>query len=259
MMLPVYIDPSDFVAANALTEREVVVFTTLLLDRLEKEFRFQWEQEIEHNLHRTRDEYMRGMFTERPDEKTIVMGVTSRESKLAVALELGKEPFDEKQGFMYSSKRHLKRGGGWYLTIPFRHAIPTSVGESSAFTSVLPMVVYRMALRAQDRPLTLRQLPPEHRWKGFRREIRREGRVLYPEYHHRSARYEGLIRVPDMAEGGSRGRGHYMTFRRVSDLSDANSWIHPGFVPRNFLRTALQKTDIPSVIRLAKIDFIQNR
>ena len=262
MILPLSIDPSDFANVDTLSADEVKTFSVMLLSRLERELRGKWKDQILQNLHSTRAEYMKGMFTERPNDSTVVMGVTARESKLAVALELGRPPFDEKEGFMHSQKRHLKRGGGWWLTIPFRHAIPTALGESQAFSNVMPGEIYKLAFRAQGRPLTKQQLPVEHRIPGVRHEIsNRRGRLLFPRYIHKAAQYEGLVRKADMAEGRSKGRGKYMTFRRVSDLSDVNSWIHPGFVPRAFLKKSLEKvkTDIPTIVHETKIEFFQNR
>lgn len=252
-MIPISIDITDFAVASAMTDEEMASFTSLLLDRLEEGFKEQWINQVNRNLHSTRIEYMRAMFTDRPTDNSVVMGVTARESQLAVDLELGKEPFDEKVGFSRSAKRHLKRRGGWYLTVPFRHATPLALGESAAFTSVMPLAVYRLARRA-TRPLTLQQLPTAQQVRTVRPEIRTSTGRVYLAYQRKTARYESLMRIPHTPER----RGGYYTFRRVSDLSDENSWIHPGFTPRNLLGKALQETDIESIVRRAKIEFYHN-
>lgn len=252
-MIPVFVDVSDFVEQSALTPEETSAFVTLLLHKLEQEFREKWMDQVEQNLHSTRAEYMKAMFTDHPNDNTVVMGVTARESPLAVMLELGADAFDEKVGFMHSSKRTLKRGGGWYLTVPFRHGVPTTLRER--FTSVMPVSVYMLARRAAGRPLALRQLPASQQVKTVRPEIRTAGGKVYPAYQRKTARYEGLVRVPHVPER----HGGYFTFRRVSDLSDQNSWIHPGLVPRNLLGKALNETDVSSVVRRARIDFFKQR
>jgi hypothetical protein len=249
-MLQLRIDASDFVEQSAISPGEMDGFKALLLDRLAAGFQEQWTNQVNESLHSTRQEYMRGMYVDRPDDDTVIMGVLASKSRLAVDIELGKDAFDEKIGFERSTKKTMKKNGtGWYLTIPFRHAVPTALGESSVFNSVMPVSVYQLA-RTEKKPLTKAQLPASLQTPGIRPGFNSAGRSFRP-YQHKTARYEGLFRVPDEAEA----RGQYMTFRRVSDLSDPNSWIHPGFVPRNLLGKALEKTDVGSIVRQAKIDF----
>ena len=47
-----------------------------------------------------------------------------------------------------------------------------------------------------------------------------------------------------------------MTFRRVSDKSDPNSWIHPGFDARKFMDKALDQTQIPQVVDMVLDNFL---
>jgi hypothetical protein len=249
-MLALKINMSDFIEVSQLNQGDIDGFKSLLLDRLEDGFKEQWENQINENLHSTRAEYRKGMYSERPDENTVVMGVIARKSMLSVDIELGKNAFDEKIGFEKSSKKTMKKDGkGWYLTIPFRHSVPLSVGESGAFNSTMPLSVYKLA-RQKAKPLTWGDLPVDQQQKGVREGFNSAGRS-FPAYTHKSARYEGLVRNPDAVEA----RGTYFTFRRVSELSDANSFIHPGFVPRGFLQKALNKTNIEAIVRQAKSDF----
>jgi hypothetical protein len=252
-MLNLTIDMHDFIDQSALSESEIDGFKALLLDSLAEGFKEQWQNEVNSTLHSTRREYEKGMFVDRPDDSTVVMGVIATRSQLAVDLELGKNAFDEKQGFSMSPKRHDKKDGGWFLTIPFRSAIPTAIGESSTFTNVMPLSVYLLAKKA-NKPLTLGQLPTDQQVKGVRAGFN-SGGVSYPAYRHKSARFEGIFRFVDADEN----RGTYFTFRRVSDLSDKNSWIHPGFLPRNLLGKAMNKTDVGTIVRKAKVDYFGNK
>jgi hypothetical protein len=251
MPLAINIDASDYIEQSSLSQDEISGFHALLLDRLADGFKEQWTDEVNQTLHSTRPEYMRGMFVSRPDENTVVMGVIARQSKLAVMIETGTDAFDEKQGFQQSSKSTPKKNGGWFITIPFRHAVPYSLGES--FSSVMPLGVYRAVRKAKGKPVRLNKLPVSEQTKGFRPEFTSGGKT-YKQYNYRAARYESLIRIKDP----DTGKGQYFTFRRVSDLSDINSWIHPGFLPYNLLGKALQRTDIPNIARKAKIDFFKN-
>ena len=252
MPLAINIDASDYIAQSSLSQDEISGFHALLLDRLADGFKEQWTDEVNQTLHSTRPEYMWGMFVSRPDENTVVMGVTARKSRLAVDLELGKNAWDEKQAFAISPKRTIKKNGGWFLTIPFRFSTPTALGESAAFTNTLPMAVYKVA-KNQNTPVRKSQLPTGLQQPTTRAAFNSGGHS-YRAYTHKASIYESLIRVPDKDEN----RGQYMTFRRVSDLSDVNSWIHPGFLPYNLLGKALQRTDVPNIVRKAKIDFFKN-
>ena len=252
-MLPVSIDIQPLVDKFCFSESEIDSFSSILLDSLSLMFQEEWVNQINTHLHSSRQEYMRGMFVERPNDKSIVFGVTERQSKLAVAIESGKAPWDEKEGFQKSSKRIKTKKGGWYLTIPFRHAIPTSVGESPIFSTIMPGSIYKMA-RTSNSPLTREELPSPYNEPGMREPIIREG-LNIPAYKHKSATYEGLIRVVDRDEN----RGQYLTFRRVSNNSDPSSWWHPGFEARELLNKSLDEIDISSTVRSVMVDFIENR
>jgi hypothetical protein len=251
-MLNLSIDMSNFIDESALSNEEIAGFKALLLDRLADGFQSKWQDEVNQTLHSTRREYEKGMYVDRPTDDTVVMGVIATKSQLAVDLETGKNAFDEKLGFSQSPKRHDKKDGGWFLTVPFRSGIPSSLGESSAFTNVMPLSVYLLARKAK-KPLTLGELPEDQQVKGVREGFN-SGEVSYPAYQHKTARFEGLFRFEDVDEN----RGQYFTFRRVSDLSDKNSFIHPGFIPYNLIGKAMEKVDIGNIVRTAKVDYFGN-
>jgi hypothetical protein len=254
MPLAINIDASDFITQSSLSNEEMNSFKSLLLDQLADGFKEEWMNQVNENLHSTRQEYLRGVFVDRPSDDVIIMGVTARKSKLAVNLELGMDAFDEKQNFAQSPKRTMKKDGkGWYITVPFRFSTPTALGESSVFSNPLPLAVYKIA-KNQTSGVKQSQLPIGLQTKGVREGFNSAGRS-FKAYTHKASLYEGLIKVKDRDEN----RSQYMTFRRVSDLSDQNAWIHPGFLPHNFLGKALDRTDITSIVRRAKIDFFKNR
>jgi hypothetical protein len=252
-LLPVSINIDDFVEKSALSKSDIKSFTGLLLDKMAGRFQEEWLSVIKENLHSTRQEYQKGMFVDRPNDNTVVFGVTARQSRLAVDLELGKSGFDEKPGFEKSKKATKGKDGSWYITVPFRHAVPGSVGESTAFSSVLPEEAYKLA-KSQSTPVQLSQLPSYLQKKGVRQEFKIKNKVI-PAYQHKAAKYEGLIRIVDQREN----RGQYMTFRRVSNNSDPYAWFHPGFRPYGLLGKALIKTDVASVVRRARLEFLTSR
>jgi hypothetical protein len=193
-----------------------------------------WESNIDSSLHSTRSEYRRAIFTEQPDDYSMVFGMTPTKSKLAMMLEEGASEFDIKAGMEKSSKRHwyssLKdHQEHWYITIPFRHATSEAVAESMIFSNQMPQEIEQL-IKTTGRPLKLSDLPSQYR----------DVRTSRVGYVHRAAIYEGLHRT-DISSTEKENRGGYFTFRRISDKSEANSWQHPGFEPLKLMEKALSE------------------
>jgi len=206
-----------------------------------------WENNIDNSLKGTRSEYKAAIFTEQPDDFSIVFGMTPRQSKLGVMLEEGATSFDMKDGFSKSDKKKSKKDGGWYLTIPFRHATSEAVAESAIFSGQMPKEVEGL-VKISEKPLKLSDLPGEYRDK----------RISRVGYQHKTAIYEGLHRR-DISSTDKEKRGGYFTFRRVSDKSEANSWQHPGFEPLKLMEKTLSDIPIDKIVDKAVDDFLTTK
>jgi hypothetical protein len=146
-----------------------------------------------------------------PDSFT---GVLTLRGKWPNMLEEGFSAFDQKNGFMNSKHIKRKKDGGWYLTIPFRHRTPGTAG-SAVGGQAMPDDIYAQAraLKGGEKLTgTETNYPPQTSWKG---------------YEHKSGIYEGMKRITKTYNIATQNM--YMTFRRVSDKSDPDSWWHPGF------------------------------
>lgn len=250
-MLPIIIDISETIQEFDLSREEVSSMSRYILTRLSDEFLRNWERNIDSELGSTRTEYKKAIYIDQPDDFNIVMGLSPRLSKLALMLEEGASPFDIKDGFEKSSKRHNKIGGGWYLTVPFRHATAGAVAESG-FSTVLPERIQQIA-KAQVTPLKITDLPDKYQIKGVRQTI--TGAKTIPEYKHKAAIYEGLVRK-NIAASENEKRGGYFTFRRVSDNSDELSWMHKGLEARKFMDKTLGDVDFGTVVDMAVDEFL---
>lgn len=253
-MVPVVIDISGVINRLSLYPEEVKGYSRYVLDTLGRRYMELWEKQVNDNLHQTRNAYKSGMRMEYLDEFNLVFVLEGKgEGKLGIMLETGVAPFDIKDGFKKSSKAQHKKGGGWYLTIPFRFATSQAIAESSIFANQMPKPVENIARRS-IRPLSVVDLPAEFQKKGVRKEIE-QGAITIPEYQHKASVFVGIRR--DV----SRGQGHYMNFRRVSDRSDENSWIHKGFEPHNLMGKALEQLsgELPALIDLAEDKFLKGR
>lgn len=243
MIAPIYIDLSGVIDEFILSKEETTALSAFVLDNIGDEYMRVWETNIDNLLHQTRSEYKNAIFVERPDDFSLIFGMTPRQSKLGMMLEEGASQFDIKEGFKKSDKKKFKANGGWYLTIPFRHATSSAVAESAIFSSKMPNRIEQL-VKASKSPLKLNQLP-----KGYR-----EVKTSHTGYVHKSAIYEGLHRR-DISTGKEK-RGGYYTFRRVSDISEDNSWIHPGFKALNLMDKSLNDLRIDFIVDKAVDQFL---
>ena len=185
-------------------------------------------------------------------------------------IEEGASPFDLKEGFKKSDKvsytvpvynakgKMIRKGGGWYLTIPFRHGTPGIVGQSG-FANEMPQEVYNVIRkRAARQPLAAVDIPSPYDVPKSRAAIMDEQnkRVLYAEYQHKHSIYEGMIKKT--AAYNKVTQNTYMTFRRASDNSDPLSWIHRGIKAHHLASEAIKSVDVEQIVTNRVTEFLDN-
>lgn len=249
-MIPIIIDttslPFDAASNKDLVERVVDSVVKDITASLARE----WEQQAIQGLHQTRERYINNLFV--VDEGRMQGSVVLDYSKdpMIRMIEEGASAYDLKDGFAKSSKKKMKADGGWYLTIPFRQATPGAVAESSVFSSKMPSEIYDIVRNKEaniDIPgggkrsvgLKIGEIPEKYQIKETRAGDNIPESKAFKEYQHKSSLYEGITKIQDSKTGQSM----YMSFRRVSDNSDPNSWIHPGMDVQNFGDKALSKLE----------------
>ena len=254
-MLPITIDISEAVGRLALSNEEVKSYSRLVLDVISDKYMDEWRSMV-RKLGRTRTAYMNGMERNYIDDFNVEFVLNAKGAGVvAMMLERGASPFDMKDGFSKSSKKKTKEGGGWYLTIPFRHATSQAIGES--MSGKLPNRVQQIAKKVGNVKVT--DLPTQYQQKGVRREIR-QGSIIIPEYVHKNPIYEGLTRK-DISSTEKEKRGGYMTFRRVSDKTiekEPWAWYHPGFQAKDFMGKAMDNLtkEFESLVDYAETQFL---
>lgn len=202
-------------------------------------------------------------------------GLITLTDNFALDLEDGKQAFDMKQGFANSSKakrskenyKRYNKGKtidwkekGWYLTIPFRWGVPTSLGTE--FSNVMENPIYKAALKLKPfikgeneniiqigEHLSIEQLKTigDIYTKRLTHNVEFQGTNI--SYTHVAPIREGMIRT--LKEYENTSQGTYVTFRRVSANSNKNSWIHKGLQAKHFFETALQSTDFETLVGLS--------
>ena len=199
----------------------------------------KWRSLASKKLSSTRRLYVNGLVI--VDEGRLKSSIVLK-GKLPNMIENGISAYDMKIGFSKSGKIKRNKDGGWYLTIPFRHAASTSLGENEAFSTKLPKEVHSVA--KSGRAVRLQDLPAALQTK----------KTNSKGYTHKSAIYEGLKRQTD-DQGRTSG---YSTFRRVGSNSPKNSWINKGMPPRNFASKALSDPSVKIVVDNIIDDFIND-
>jgi hypothetical protein len=232
MMPPVYIDATSLMNTFNIPKEDITQFVGNIVSQVADEFKYAWDQEASV-LKSSRQEYKAGLGVEKIDDMSYAVVL---KGWLPNGIEQGLEGFDEKMGFKSSSKAHQTKNGGWYLTIPFRHASAGAIGESEVFSGVMPKPVYKEAKKLDlGETLDLKKLPNEFQIPSIRPQVITKSKT-FEAYQHKSSIYAGMIRKQDVS-----GRGTYTTFRRVSENSDANSWVNSGIEARNFAEKAYEK------------------
>lgn len=244
-MLPVTIDTTDTIGEFSLTREQAQQMNKFILDSVVDSFVRQWEEEVDNSLHSTRAEYKKGIFQESPDENTIIVGLTPRQSKLSMMLEDGVTQFDIKAGMENSDKRHLKQNGGWYISIPFRYATAEALGESMSFANKLPKPIQKL-VKNNVNPLQIGQIPSPYN---------KTGQNQTSGYTHKFNIYEGLHRE-EIGSGSKEKRGAYMNFRRISDKSDKDAFIHPGLEALKLMEKSMNQIDIGNIVDHAIDEFL---
>lgn len=256
MIVPISIDLSEVVEEFNLDEETSAQLGSHIIDRIAQEYDMRWNNLVDSKLKKSRSEYKRAMsisLTSINGVSEVEFKLSERISPIAMMVEEGKGPFDEKIGFERSDKVKQKKNGGWYLTIPFRWATPQAVADAGVFTNLMPKEIYNLVKRNGSIPKS--KLPEQYQTIGKRKEISVPG-LQVPEYMHKNSIYEGITRIP-AASSSKEKRSNYFSFRRVSNLSDPGSWWNGGIEARDLMGKALQEAQIDKVADMAIDEFLQ--
>ncbi len=162
---------------------------------------------------------------------------TSPHGKL---IEEGQPPRDMKPKLLASKKAKVGADGKRYITVPFRHGTPGTVGLPA-----MPKNVYNQAqqLGFSRRNGFLKALftGRKYEWNGRLQDKSTGQQSHIPPhpgagYTWKSGKFDGMVRM------GQKGQTQYMTFRRLSENSDPRSWQYPGVSPRPIREAVIENT-----------------
>ncbi len=255
-MIPISIDMSGVVDEFNLSQDDANKMIDFVMTTITDTFADNWDREAAATLSKSRTLYQRNIVKGQVNQTTKYVQLTGVVPNM---IESGASAFDMKVGFKNSSKVKYTKQGNWYLTIPLRFGVPTTIGESQSFaTRNMPQAVYAIAKSlkpkqtapggnsTQGQQIKQSGIPKRFAAPLTRPTIKDNVGDLTKQqaaaYTHKFSIYAGMQRNQKTYEKAT--QGSYNTFRRAGALSDVNSWIHQGISARNLADKALQNTNI---------------
>lgn len=251
--MQIILDTQSLLAQFNISKPQIEALIDYVVKDITASYARRLERQAKEQLHQTRMTYIRNIkvFDEGRFKGSVLLDYSK--NKLVKMLEEGANPFDMKLGFERSDKKHIKANGvGWYLTIPFREANPNAIAESDIFSGgIMPQEIYSIVKEKpadiptssgglKSAPTTLSELPEKFQIPKTRAMVTNNvTNKVFEEYKNKTSIYEGISKMQDPVTG----QNTYMSFRRVSDLSDPNSWIHSGIVAHNLMDKALMELE----------------
>lgn len=255
-MTPITIDLSGLQAQFNLDGETLNELTEVCVNAVTVSVFSNWEALAKQKLKATASEYIQSLIKVdkgRLNKQIVLIGV------LPNMLEQGASAFDIKEGFKKSSKVHytipvynkkgtqIKRGGDWYLTIPFRMGVPGVLGQAG-FSGQIPQEVYDIMLKKNnDVILHASEIPSPWNIPTSRAAIEQsKTNPYYAQYEHKNSIYEGLMK--QTAQYSKTSQNTYKSFRRAGANSDPLSWIHKGLIAQRFSEEAVKNTDVETIV-----------
>lgn len=255
--IPIVINTSDIISQFTVTKDQLESLIDYVIKDITVAFAREWEEQAKLNLKSTRQRYLENLKVVDSGRMSGSIVLDYTKDPVVRMVEEGQSAFDMKEGFKKSDKKKFTLAGGWYLTIPFRVGTPDIVGESSAFATKMPQEIYAIIKKRptiipvagggkRSEGLKIKDLPATFQQKLVRPKVSNENKT-FEAYQHKSAIYEGLSKVRDNVTGQNR----YMNFRRVSDKSDENVFIHTGIEESNLSSKAMDsfQTSVEAVLQ----------
>ena len=255
-MLEIEIDVSRPMQELQLLADDAPKLASAILDRITDEYSQRWETEVSNNLKRTKSEYLRAMKVERVNEFNASIQLLHTETDLPIKLEEGAAPWDIKTFLKKSGKTKQSIGGGWYVDVPFRFSTGGGELKTPGYSAVAPASIISKAKQKAPKALKTLDLPKKYQAAKIRDMIVKNN-VVIPHYQHKVSIYTGLRR----REVGTPAKksGSYSTFRRVSDESDANAFMHKGFYARKFMDKTVESLEWDNIVTVVINDFLTNK
>ena len=241
MLISININAQDLLDQYSISKEEVEQVIDHTIKDITAAFASKWSETAAQELKGTRDRYISNLRVVDSGRMSGAVILDYTKDPVVKMVEEGVSSFDIKIGFENSPKKHIKKDGGWYLTVPFTIGTPGT--QESNFSNVMPSQIYNIARKQEINPITNRSagISEEQLSTTTFIEPKAKPKRVIPEstafadYKRKASVYEGVYKSKDQVTG----QNVYGSFRRVSDKSDENSWIYPGIESKNLAEKSL--------------------
>jgi len=248
MIVPIEINSSDITSQFDISEQEIENMFDNIAKSLAIIYYTKLESEAANTLHSTRARFINSIQLVDTGrlEGTVLLDYSK--DPLIRMIEEGASPFDMKYGLLNSPKAKVGKDGKRYISIPFRLATSDANGEADVFTGRMPEEITEAVRKLvipvgknNSNALPISAIPSQYQIKGKRNTIEDSaGKTLFKEYEHKTSLYEGVVKSNDSVTAQST----YHMFRRVSENSSPDAFIHPGFTAARLMDRAYSRMNI---------------
>jgi hypothetical protein len=198
----------------------------------------EWIRLAEERLNTSRTDYINGLRQAESFDVAYVDGEPFYTIQLVGRMpnnfEFGMDPFDMKEvrpGWLGGAKAKMSKDGNAYLRIPFRHS--TSSDSSLGYSGKALIADLRSELRRAVREYGLNRMVRSATGAPMTGPVKRIARNadVHPYL-------KGLTRIQEVhptRAGKAKVSGRLMTWRTISEKSEADAWQHPGIQAANLL------------------------
>lgn len=250
--MKVKLDFTEVIDEMQLTASQGEALTRNVLERVTVLVMNNWKSVAAKELHQTRAAYLQGLQVVEEGRLTNALVLFG---KLNNMIESGASPFDIKTALLASTKAKTTKDGKKFIAVPFRLGVPGTIGDSTGFSGIMPRAVYtafqKMRKTTGGKYLSQGAVPKPFNVSNTRATIASTPTTpAYNAYTHKKSIYAG------MSNTGRKNHSQYHTFRMVSENSDPDAFIHPGFSARNFAQRALQESGVDNAVELFVDEFL---
>ena len=250
-----------------MSRREVEMMSRSVIMEVTVAILNAWKAVARKELHSTRQSYLRGLQIIESGRFSTAIVLNGNLNNM---LESGAGAWDMKDGFRKSPKKKISADGNWYIRIPFRFAAPSSLGESEAFSGVLPQSVYNVVKKQKSEGTTIGggkksgdslkaiNIPREFAIPKSRAAVTNMAtKRTFDEYKNKTSIFEGIGKSSKEYENSSGSK--YGSYRTVGELSDKNSFVHPGFSALNAAEKGLKIANLDAIVENSIDNYLSNR
>lgn len=226
MYIPINIDLTDLVEEFDLSASQIEELGSQLITSISNTYFNALKIKVNNKLKSAKALYLKGLSMKKIDSLNVEIKLSGW---LPNIIEEGTKSFDMKEGFSKSGKAQISNEGSWYLTIPFEYSAPGSNNGKKELPKEINDIVQK-----QKTPLKREQLPQSQRLQQLKELA--NGKT----YQYKSPIFEGLKKD---------GNDGAISFRRVGEKSDKNSWIYPQTEGKDFFSQAISdiENEIPVI------------